>query len=82
MAKKVTLRKKCGDKDCENPNCEFEIIEKNESVWQLIKQSFKNLFPVDGFTAFGSIIFIGWYVLLGIAIFSGLLEWIGKLPAG
>lgn len=72
MAKKVTLRKKCGDENCQNPNCEFEIVEKKESRWKLFKQSFKNFFPVDGFTLFGSVVWILWHILCILILVSAV----------
>ena len=46
MSKKVTLAKRCGNPNCNDPRCDFVIVEKKESIWKTYKKySFFSYFP-------------------------------------
>lgn len=76
MAKKVTLRKRCGKNDCEDPNCDYIIVE-DKGVSYAYKR-FKELIGINDFMFIGWCFFVGppliFLFLYSIEIIRGLLS--------
>ena len=63
MRKKVTLRKRCGDNNCKDPNCDYVIVEDKGRISYAFKL-FKETIGINNFQ------FIGWciFVFLPLAL--------------
>ena len=56
MRKKVTLRKRCGDNNCKDPNCDYVIVEEKGVSYAF--KVFKETLGINNFQFIGWLLFV------------------------
>lgn len=74
MAKKVTLRKRCGNPNCKDPRCDYVIVEKNETLWERLRNYNPVFHPM---LVIGIILFLLFHLPMGILFITDFIVALG-----